>query len=192
MPFSLHQFSGKHAQKAWNDYSYNILTQHPRCLEPQALHALHSRSTQNRGLPKAIICLAFKNIGIFQLAPHQGAQCYVTKQPHEPASWHRPAAGPCTTAGCQPCAHPVPAVTPAHFGAFPAALAVAELQLCRGLAVSQGSGAGRLGHFSMEAQGRMTSQLSLQAHEVSGMCAGRPACCCSQARGLQGVLSSKV
>lgn len=45
MPFSLHQFSGKHGQEAWDDYGYNILKQHPHCLEPQALYVLLSEST---------------------------------------------------------------------------------------------------------------------------------------------------
>lgn len=57
--------------------------------------------------------------------------------------------------------HEVPAVSHARFGAFPAALNIAELQLCRDLAVTQGSGAGRLDRFSMEEQGMMMSQLSL-------------------------------
>lgn len=61
----------------------------------------------------------------------------------------------------------VPAVSRARFGSFPAALNVAELQLCRDLGVTQGSGAGRLDRFSMEVQGMTTSQLSLRGHELS-------------------------
>lgn len=57
--------------------------------------------------------------------------------------------------------HQVPAASCARFGAFPAALNTAELQLCPDLAVTQGRGAGRLGHFSMEVQGTTTSQLLL-------------------------------
>lgn len=38
--FRLRQFSEKHGQGAWNDPGYNILTQQPRSLEPQALYVL--------------------------------------------------------------------------------------------------------------------------------------------------------
>lgn len=38
--FHLRQFSEKYGQGAWNDPGYNILTQQPRSLEPQALYVL--------------------------------------------------------------------------------------------------------------------------------------------------------
>lgn len=63
--------------------------------------------------------------------------------------------------------HQVPAASHARSGDFPAALNIAELQLCRALAATERSGAGRLDHFSMEAQGTATSQLLLREHELS-------------------------
>lgn len=63
--------------------------------------------------------------------------------------------------------HQVPAVSRACLGAFPAALKIAELQLCCDLAVTERSGAGRLNRFSTEVQGMTTSQLSLREHELS-------------------------